>query len=86
MSKRETSACRVVRAGKTVKGKQKLFYNVGVSAKSVGAHGIHLQIVTIPPGAKAMAHKHEARETAIYALRGESHVWHSERLEHHSVV
>jgi uncharacterized RmlC-like cupin family protein len=86
MSQQETSACKVVRAGQTVQGKQELFYNVGVSAESVGARGIHMQIVTIPPGAKAKAHKHEAHETAIYALRGESHVWHGEQLEHHSVV
>jgi uncharacterized RmlC-like cupin family protein len=86
MSQQETAACKVVRAGATVQGKQELFYNVGVSAESVGARGIHMQIVTIPPGAKAKAHKHEAHETAIYALRGESHVWHGERLEHHSVV
>jgi uncharacterized RmlC-like cupin family protein len=75
-----------VRAGETAKGKQELFYNVGVSAESVGARGIHMQIVTIPPGAKAKAHKHEGHETAIYALRGESRVWHGEQLEHHSVV
>jgi uncharacterized RmlC-like cupin family protein len=86
MSKQEILACEVVRASKTVRGKQELFYNVGVSAESVGARGIHMQIVTIPPGARAKAHKHEAHETAIYALRGESHVWHGERLEDHSVV
>jgi uncharacterized RmlC-like cupin family protein len=86
MSKQEIPACRVVRPDKTVRGKQELFYNVGVSAESVGARGIHMQIVTIPPGARAKAHKHEAHETAIYALRGESHVWHGERLENHSVV
>ena len=86
MSKQETSACKVVRADKAVRGKQELFYNVGVSAESVGARGIHMQIVTIPPGARAKAHKHEAHETAIYALRGESHVWHGERLADHSVV
>jgi hypothetical protein len=49
-----------------------LIYNVGISAESVGAQGIHMQIVTIPPGARAKAHKHENHETAIYALRGES--------------
>jgi uncharacterized RmlC-like cupin family protein len=45
-----------------------------------------MQIVTIPPGARAKAHKLENHETAIYALRGESHVWHGEKLEHHSIV
>jgi uncharacterized RmlC-like cupin family protein len=82
----EGSMCRVVRAGETFTGKQALLYNVGISAESVGARGLHMQIVTIPPGARAKAHKHAAHETAIYALRGVSHVWYGERLEHHSVV
>lgn len=86
MSDTKLADCRVVRAGKTVVGKQELLYNVGISAESVGARGIHMQIVTIPPGARAKAHKHESHETAIYALRGTSHVWHGERLEQHSIV
>jgi uncharacterized RmlC-like cupin family protein len=45
-----------------------------------------MRLVTIPPGARAKAHKREAHETAIYALQGESGVWHGQRLEHHSVV
>jgi uncharacterized RmlC-like cupin family protein len=78
--------CRIVQAGEASKGKQELIYNVAISAESVGAQRIHMQIVTIPPGARAKAHKHENHETAIYALRGESHVWHGQNLEHHSVV
>jgi uncharacterized RmlC-like cupin family protein len=84
MSQSESPSCRVVRPGETVSGKQELLYNVGISAESVGARGIHLQLVTIPPGARAKAHKHVSHETAIYALRGVSHVWHGENLEHHS--
>jgi uncharacterized RmlC-like cupin family protein len=78
--------CRIVQAGEASKGKQELNYDVAISAESVGAQRIHMQIVTIPPGARAKAHKHENHETAIYALRGESHVWHGQNLEHHSVV
>jgi uncharacterized RmlC-like cupin family protein len=78
--------CHLVRAGATFEGKQALLYNVGISAESVGATGIHLQLATIPPGAKAKAHKHEFHETAIYALRGTSHVWHGAQLQHHTVV
>ncbi len=48
--------------------------------------GIHMQIVTIPPGGRARAHKHATHETAIYALTGVSHVWHGPRLEHHAIV
>ena len=86
MSEIDQPTCRVVRAGDTITGKQALDYNVGVSAESVGATGIHMQIVTIPPGARAKAHKHEHHETAIYALEGVSHCWYGEHLEHHAVV
>jgi acetolactate decarboxylase len=86
MSEPQKTQCRVVRGGEAFKGKQELIYEVGISAESVRALGIHMQIVRIPPGARAKAHKHENHETAIYGLRGESHVWHGEKLEHHSVV
>ena len=83
----ETPAmCRLVREGERFVGKQALVYAVGISAESVGATGIHLQIVRIPPGGRAKAHKHEGHETAIYALSGESGVWHGDNLETHSVV
>jgi acetolactate decarboxylase len=86
MSEPQKTQCRVIRGGAAFKGKQELIYEVGISAESAGAQHIHMQIVTIPPGARAKAHKHENHETAIYGLRGESHVWHGEKLEHHSVV
>ena len=78
--------CRLVRAGASFTGKQGLDYAVGISAESVGATGIHLQLVTIPPLAKAKAHKHEAHETAIYALTGTSGCWYGDGLEEHAVV
>jgi uncharacterized RmlC-like cupin family protein len=73
--------CRVVRAGPDFIGKQALSYAPGISAESVGAKGIHLQIVTMPPGAKAKAHLHEAHETALYVLSGEAGMWFGEGLE-----
>jgi len=82
----EMPECRLVRAGEAYEGKQGLMYSVGISAETVGAKGIHMQIVTIPPGARAKAHKHASHETAIYALKGESATWYGERLEHHVVV
>ena len=78
--------CRLMQAGETFTGKQNLQYAVGISAESVGAQAIHMQLVTIPPGGRARAHKHSTHETAIYALSGESGVWHGERLEHHTIV
>lgn len=86
MSQDEDVACKLVRAGESFIGKQALQYNVGISAESVGSKAIHMQIVTIPPGARAKAHKHKAHETAIYALTGVSHVWHGNKLEHHTIV
>jgi uncharacterized RmlC-like cupin family protein len=78
--------CRLLKAGEAYIGKQGLQYKVAISAETVGAKAIHMQLVTIPPRGRARAHKHATHETAIYALSGESGVWHGERLEHHTVV
>jgi uncharacterized RmlC-like cupin family protein len=86
LSTEDAAACRQLRAGPPFLGKQGLQYAVGVSAESVGARAIHMQLLTIPPGGRALAHKHATHETAIYALSGVSHVWHGQQLEHHSVV
>src|ERR1700676_2654674 len=81
-----TVPCRLVQPGEDFVGKQGLHYAVGISAQSVGACGIHMQLVTIPPSGRAKAHKHATHETAIYALTGTSGVWHGLRLEHHTLV
>ena len=83
---KQTKACKLLTSGIAVAGKQGFDYVVGISAESVGAEGIHLQLLTIPPGARAKAHKHRSHETAIYAIQGTSHVWHGEQLQHHTVV
>jgi len=73
----------VVGPGTEFVGKQALWYAPGISAESVGAQGIHLQVVTIPAGGRANAHKHVGHETGIYILSGESGVWYGETLEEH---
>jgi uncharacterized RmlC-like cupin family protein len=78
--------CQLVRAGETFTGKQRLDYAVGISAETVGAKGIHLQMVTILPLTRARAHKHEAHETAIYTLEGSAGCWYGDALEEHVVV
>jgi len=77
--------CAVVRAGEPVVGKQGFNYAAAISAESVGAKALHMQILTMPPGAKAKAHKHEAHETAIYVLSGEAGTYYGEQLENHIV-
>src|SRR5690606_17004505 len=67
-----TPSCTVVRPGETYEGKQGLTYVEGISAESVGSTGICMHLLTIPPGGRANAHLHEAHETAIYIISGES--------------
>ncbi|HKF50199.1 MAG TPA: cupin domain-containing protein [Terracidiphilus sp.] len=84
----ETAApdCRILKSGESFIGKQGLQYNVAISAETVSAQAIHMQLVTIPPGGRARAHKHATHETAIYALTGTSHMWYGPRLERHVVL
>lgn len=79
----QSAACALMRAGAPFIGKQGLTYAPAISAETVGAKGIHMQILTMPPGARAKAHKHEAHETAIYVLSGEAGMYYGDRLEQH---
>ena len=78
--------CRVVGAGTEVASKQGHLRSPAISAQSVGAQAIHMQLVRIPPGGRAKAHKHEGHETALHVLSGESGMWYGEKLEHHLIA
>src|SRR3954452_19303771 len=78
--------CTVVKAGALFISKQGLSSAPAISADSVGSAAIHMQLLTIPPGVRAKAHKHAAHETAIYVISGEAHMDYGERLEQHLVV
>ena len=78
--------CARLRAGEPFTGRQGFTYAAAISAETVGAAAIHMQLLTVPPGAKAKAHKHERHETAIYVLSGEVGMWYGERLEYHMVT
>lgn len=79
----EAQTCRVVPAGETYAGKQGFDYFAGLSAQTVGTRGICMHLLTIPPGGRAHAHKHESHETTIYVISGESEMWYGDRLQHH---
>jgi uncharacterized RmlC-like cupin family protein len=79
-STRTKLSCRVVPSGPTFHGKQGLDYFSGISAESVGATGICMHMVTIPPGTRANAHLHQNHETAIYVLSGEAEMWFGDDL------
>lgn len=84
MSKEPT--CTVVRPGGTYDGKQGFTYVEGISAERVGSTGICMHLLTLPPGARAKAHLHEAHETAIYIISGESEMYYGEGLKEHMVI
>jgi len=75
--------CKVVQAGEPFVGKQGFSYAPAISAETVGARAIHMQLLTVPPGGRAKAHKHEHHETAIYAISGIAGMYYGEKLEHH---
>jgi uncharacterized RmlC-like cupin family protein len=81
-----TDTCRKVRPNSARIGKQQLLYAEGISAETVGSKHLHMQLATLPPMLRARAHKHEAHETAIYVISGESGVWYGENLQHHETV
>jgi len=64
---------------------QRLPNFVGISGKTVGAKGLSMNLVVIPPGAKAAPHHHEGFESAVYVIQGRVETRWGERLEH-SVV
>jgi uncharacterized RmlC-like cupin family protein len=59
-----------LRPEREVMTRQRLPYFVGISGKTVGAQGLSMHIVVIPPGARAEPHKHIGYETGIYVLEG----------------
>ena len=61
---------QAVRPAAEVMTKQRLPYFVGVSGATVGATGLSMHLVVIPPGARADPHAHRGYETAIYVLEG----------------
>lgn len=50
---------------------QRLPYFIGISGNTVGAAGLSMHMVVIPPGAKAEPHVHIGYDTGIYVLEGQ---------------
>ncbi len=85
MPQSQAPTCKLVKPSGTYEGKQGFSYFEGIASESVGSSGICMHLLTIPPGGRARAHKHESHETAIYLISGEAHTWFGERLENHVV-
>jgi len=61
---------RAVRPDCAVDTLQRLPYFIGVSGHTVGATGLSMHLVVIPPGARAEPHIHVGYETGIYVIEG----------------
>lgn len=61
---------RAIRPDREVLTRQRLHYFFGISGETVGASGMSMHLVTIPPGAKSEPHYHVGYETGIYVLEG----------------
>ena len=60
-----------VRPDTAIETLQRLPYFVGISGATVGAQGLAMHLVVIPPGARSEPHVHVGYETGIYVLEGE---------------
>jgi uncharacterized RmlC-like cupin family protein len=81
-----TERCKLIRAGDESQGKTGVRYRIGVSAITAGAHGLCMEIATLPPGARARTHLHAHHESAAYIVSGEFVLWCGERLEERLVA
>jgi len=66
----ETQTLRAIRPDRAVQTLQRLPYFIGVSGSTVGARGLSMHLVVIPPGARAEPHIHLGYETGIYVIEG----------------
>ncbi|MGC1465509.1 MAG: cupin domain-containing protein [Pseudolabrys sp.] len=81
MSASATARFAVVKPGQTYLGKQGIVYGAGASAETVGAEKVCMNVMPMPPGARAKAHYHENIETIAYMLEGECAVYYGDDLE-----
>ena len=85
-AKAEQAGLKVLRAGEDFRGKQGHIFSPAISAERAGAKALHMQLITIPPGERSHAHKHQSHETAIYVLSGVAGCFWGNNLEHHAIT
>ena len=74
-----------LRPDREVLTRQGLPYFIGISGQTVGARGLSMHLVVIPPGARAEPHRHVGYETGIYVLEGTVLTRWGEKLENEVV-
>ena len=78
--------CVIIRSSEHCDGKQGVTLTAGVSSQTAGAKALRLHLVIIPPGARGMPHYHAEHESAIYAVSGETEIWHGPGLAQRTIV
>ena len=86
MAMSATERVQVVRPGQTYEGRQGFVYGSGASAETVGSERICMNVLPMPPGAKAKAHYHDKIETIAYLLDGHCAVYYGDRMEHRTLL
>jgi uncharacterized RmlC-like cupin family protein len=81
MMKTESPDVAAIRPLQEVLTRQQLPYFVGISGETVGARGLSMHLVVIPPGARSEPHSHRDYETGIYLLEGRVETRYGAQLE-----
>lgn len=81
-----TDRVAVVKPGQTYQGAQGVIYGAGASAETVGAKAVCMNVMPMPPGARAKVHYHDKIETIAYLLEGACTVFYGDALERRAEV
>ena len=73
---------KIIRPGQTYVGRQGFTYQAGISRDTVGETRVCMNVLPMPPGAKAKSHYHKGIDTIAYMLEGRCAVYYGDRLEH----
>lgn len=73
---------KVVKPGQTYVGAQGFTYGAGVSRETVGETSICMNVLPMPPGARARSHYHKGIDTIAYLIDGRCSVYYGDGLEH----
>jgi uncharacterized RmlC-like cupin family protein len=73
---------KVIKPGATYVGQQGFTYQAGVSRDTVGETSICMNVLPMPPGAKAKPHYHKGIDTIAYLIEGRCAVYYGDQLEH----
>lgn len=74
------SICRVLRTTETFQTKMGVPYRIGLTRETVGATGMSMHVISLPPGATSQAHMHSGHESMLYMISGEVITYYGEQL------